>query len=233
MRLFSLLLCLFLSGLTTEALASGCFTRHLEEAIVSNKARRDVYARLTAGESVELSNALIRSERLTVAAARYFDWRARHFENAGVPVLCEGFIEMSATPPVQSAPLENPDPIERFVSADSGRITRELRAALAEGGIAGVYEAAKAEIVRLKSPTYNCMLRHGLESIARFAWLAPKHERLALEKGLSSPAGLSRRLIQAHILGIGTLVELDDKASVFQARGIAIICRDVPPIPYE
>ncbi|HEX4923246.1 MAG TPA: hypothetical protein VFV50_04140, partial [Bdellovibrionales bacterium] len=232
MRILSSILVLTIFCVPGAKAAAGCFSEHLEEAIASNEARRAVYAGLTEGATEALSDELIASERLSKIAGHLFDLRARRYERAGVPILCEGFISMSKTPPVQTAKLEGADPIEMFVRADADRLKREFRNALDRGGFAAVLTLAKTEIGRLKSPTYNCMLRHGLESIARFAWLAPKHERMALERGLRSSAGISRHLILSHILGMDKFVELDTRAAPFQARGVAIICRDVPPIPF-
>ncbi len=75
------------------------------------------------------------------------------------------------------------------------------------------------------------MVRHVLESTARIAYLAPRHERIAKEKGLTkSPAGLSWKLVKLHLQALKLAGGLDTQAAPLQAAGVPILCRDVPPI---
>ncbi|HEV2147105.1 MAG TPA: hypothetical protein VGR37_06865, partial [Longimicrobiaceae bacterium] len=104
--------------------------------------------------------------------------------------------------------------------------------ALARDGFGGAAAALGAELAALEAtPCCHCMLRHMLESMLRVATLAPVHAARAEEAGMRSTAGLSRLLLRLHLLALSDAAKLDVLAAPIQARGIPILCQDVPPIP--
>jgi hypothetical protein len=50
---------------------------------------------------------------------------------------------------------------------------------------------------------------------------------------MRSTAGLSRLVLRLHLFTLGDAAKLDALAAPIQARGIPILCQDVPPIAPE
>ena len=137
---------------------------------------------------------------------------------------------MALTPALPEAPLARPGaPFED--SVDAAALRDRLIAAYGAGGFAGMAAAADVELARLApAPEYHCMTRHLIESLWRVAVLAPLHERLAAERAVRSTRDLSELLLRLHLSALPEGAKLDRAAAPLQARGIPIICRDVPPI---
>jgi len=210
------------------------FAGHLEEALHLNRERMPLYARLTGGESVRISRRLIRYERLALPLARWVDRRARPYNARGIGVVADDFVPMSGTPEFRERSAEPPLPLSAFRPADARRMRRALAGALKSDGFAGVAAALRAELEALEGvPCYHCMLRHLLESMLRVATLAPAHAARAEAAGLRSTAGLSRLVLRLHLFTLADAAKLDALAAPIQARGIPILCQDVPPIAAE
>jgi hypothetical protein len=210
----------------------GCFREHLEEAIALNEARLPVYSAATEGASESISRQLIASERQGLLAARYLDRRARRYQKAGIPIVCSEFVPMAWTPPLGSLP--DAPPAEPAPSGpDTDHLVSLVRTAYGGGGFASVVEAIGPVLDLLHDrPMYHCMVRHLLESVARTAALAPLHEEAAARAGLPSTVPLSELLIRLHLAVLGDAGQLDRAAVPLQVRGVPILCRDVPPVPY-
>lgn len=210
------------------------FAGHLEEALRLNRERMPLYARLTGGESERISRRLIRYERWALPLARWVDRRARPYNARGIGVVADDFVPMAGTPAFRERSADAPLPLSAFRPADARRIRRALAAALKADGFAGVAAALRAELAALEgAPCYHCMLRHLLESMLRVATLAPAHAAAAEAAGMRSPAGLSRLVLRLHLLTLADAAKLDALAAPLQARGVPILCQDVPPIPPE
>lgn len=210
------------------------FAGHLEEALHVNRERMPLYARLTGGESERISRRLIRYERLALPLARWVDRRARAWNARGIGVVADDFVPMAGVPPFRERSAGPPLPLSAFRPAEARRIRRALSLALKTGGFAGIAEALREELAALEAvPCYHCMLRHLLESMLRVATLAPAHAARAEAAGMKSPAGLSRLLLRLHLFTLGDAAKLDALAAPIQARGIPILCQDVPPIAPE
>jgi hypothetical protein len=215
-----------------RAIEGGCFRRHLEEAIELNERRLPIYSAWTGGASEPISRGLITGERRGLLPARYVDRQARRYHAAGVPIVCAEFVAMSLTPPLDSAPGPPPGyPIPPAPDPDT--LLALVRTAYGSGGFGAVVDAVVAELATLDdAPAYHCMARHLLESLARTAALAPLHAEAAAVAGLPSTVPLSELMIRLHLAVLHESAELDAAAAPLQARGVPIICRDVPPIPY-
>ena len=212
---------------------SRCMERHLREAAAINRERMPWYDSLTDGRSRGISRRLIWTERLGVVAAWYVDWRARPFQHEGIRIVCDDFVPMAHTPAFRPRAADPPPPLSAFVPADARRIRRDVERARRRGGFPAAGEVLEREIQRLSgTPAYHCMLRHLLESALRISNQAPRYAAEARARGLAgSPEGLSRTLLDLHLLTLGDAVKLDVRAAPLQAVGIPIICQDVPPIP--
>jgi len=210
---------------------SSPFTTHLRDAIRLNRERASRYSALTGGESRKISRRMVFFERLTIPVAMLFDWGARRYQRAGVPLLSEDMVSMGKTPPFSDR-LASPPPLERFVPADARGIAKRIRRAYRQQRWPGVSRVAEEELGKLRGEgAHHSLLRHMLESVARISHLAPKHASLARQKGMKPTDRFSWRLIQLHLLALPSFSKLDRMAAPLQSRGVPILHQDVPPIP--
>jgi len=211
--------------------SSFCFFNHINEAIAINQTRRPLYAGLTDGESLAVSNALIYKEQLARPIAVMFDMSARPWQEHGIDIVCDELVSTDLTPEFQSQ-VEVPSvPLSAFQKTDGDELSWRLSSALSRDGFEGLSAVASDELAALAdTPSYHCMIRHVLESILRFANLAPGHDVEAERLGLGSPRPVSRDLILAQISTLPGASDIDEMAAPLHARGIPIICQDVPPI---
>lgn len=216
-----------------EAPTSRCMERHLREAAALNKARMPLYDSLSGGRSRGISRRLIWTERLALPVAWWVDWRARTFQRAGIPIVCDDFVPMAHTPAFRPRAVEPPQPLSAFVPADARRIRRTVQRAQRVGGFAAASTVLERELRALAgAPEYHCMLRHLLESALRVSNQAPRYAAEARARGLlGDPAALSRSMLDLHLVALRDAARLDRRAAPLQAEGIPILCQDVPPIP--
>jgi hypothetical protein len=216
---------------TADAPSSRCMELHLREAAHLNRQRMPIYSALTGGRSRGISRRLIWTERLAIPVAWYVDWRARRFLRAGIRVTCDDFVPMAHTPALRER-IADPPPLSAFAPSDPRRVRRTIDEAYRSGGFAAASTAIEREIDQLQAtPAFHCMTRHLLESALRIRNQAPVYEAQARERGLRSPAGVSRLMLNLHLSTLGEAAKLDRRAAPLQAEGIPIICQDVPPIP--
>ena len=207
-----------------------CFVKHINEAIELNIARREVYAEQSKGKSKKISDTLIWLERLTWLSAKWFDWRARFWQEQGIPLMCSEFVSMDLTPSLAKAQLMREDP-------RSDLDIKHLAPTLSKGlknSYENVFETAVDALKEINlEPYYHCMQRHMIESIGRTAKLAPIYEKMAFEKGLKSPSSLIKMFLQMQIWGLKLGKWLDEMAMPLQKQGLGIICQDVPHIALD
>jgi hypothetical protein len=216
---------------TVEAPSSRCMEIHLREAAHLNRQRMPLYSALSGGRSRGISRRLIWTERLGIPVAWYVDWRARNFLRAGIRVTCDDFVPMAHTPAFRER-IADPPPLSAFVASDPRRIRRTIGHAYRSGGFPAASTAIEHEIEQLHpTPAFHCMMRHLLESALRISNQASVYEAQAGERGLRSPGGVSRLMLNLHLSTLGEAAKLDRRAAPLQAEGIPIICQDVPPIP--
>ncbi|MFZ5478002.1 MAG: hypothetical protein ACOZNI_14605 [Myxococcota bacterium] len=201
-----------------------CFRAHLEEAIALNEARAPLYAALSE-DAARVSRELVAVERAAMPLAEHLDRAARPWQAAGVGVMCDEFVSMSEAPAFAESGAVAPAPRLRPV-ASGARIARGMR----REGFAGASVAIEAELAALPEGR-ACMTRHVLESMLRAANLAPVHVAEAAALGLASPESLSRTFLVAQIASLPEAARLDRLAAPVHARGVPMLCNDVPGIP--
>ncbi|HZG41768.1 MAG TPA: hypothetical protein VEY93_02315 [Longimicrobium sp.] len=216
---------------TADVPSSRCMEIHLREAAHLNRQRMPRYSALSGGRSRGISRRLIWTERLGIPVAWYVDWRARNFLRAGIRVTCDDIVPMAHTPAFRER-VADPPPLSSFTPSDPRRMRRTIDGAYRSGGFPAASAAIEHEIQHLQNtPAFHCMMRHLLESALRISNQAPVYEAQARERGLRSPAGVSRLMLNLHLSTLGEAAKLDRRAAPLQAEGIPIICQDVPPIP--
>lgn len=210
-----------------------CMADHLREAKAINLERMPKYVDLTDGASRWVSWILIGSEMAGIPFATLVEYLNEPLAKAGVNILCEDFISMEKTPPFLSRASDPPLPVDQF-SADLGWDDMgelwQLTRSRSYGQLAARTDAVLAELKLV--PTYHCMYRHILESIRLAAANAEGQLARARAAGLSSEAERVIDMLMISQVGVLPLaLYLDKLAAPIHARGIPIICQDVPPIP--
>ena len=218
-------------GASRAAVRVGAFEHHLREAIALNRERAPRYAALSAGASRPISRGLIAAEYFLLPVARWFDRQAAPYDDAGIPLLDDLFVPMAQAPAFGSLRLsrnESPTSPGPRTAAIRRRVGRAYR----ERSFAGAAAALAEELDALAgAPQMDCLVRHLLESALRIATLAPDRQARCEARGLSSPAPLFSRLLWMHLWGLAPAAMLDRRARPLQARGVAILAQDLPPIP--
>lgn len=217
--------------LSTHVYAGGFYV-HIKDAIKLNKERALLYAGITNGRSKIVSKGLIGLEYATVPISKYYDFRAKKYNKAGIPLFKLDFIDMAQTPAFKSL---HPLPARAYRSIRKlpiYQIEKELKLALKENDLDRILEIATQQIEEInENPSYNCLTRHFLESIRRSAFLLPYYIEASHHKDLSSPKNLVKQVILIQAKSLPLVQQLDREAGPIQEKGIAILCQDVPHIP--
>lgn len=240
--IFALPLCILTACASVD---QHCFRDHLKEAISLNENRRSDYASLAADvrpehdlseQSQSVSDLLINGEQKAVLASYLptgfwkginFDSAAKKYQQAGIPIVCEDFVPMEEVPGIQLTNRPFPDPEDRYPGRTEYDFDDESLADF--GSVANVLEQ---EIERLSiEPRFNCLSRHVLESALRISNHAPIYIDMARMKGLPSPEKLLWTMTRSHFWLMDEVMEIDHLAAPLQARGIPIVCNDLPSIP--
>ena len=220
----------------------------MKDAISLNEVRRSQYAALAfddrpdhdlSEQSKAVSDMLIHGEKISVLASYLptgfwkginFDGAAKKYQEAGIPIVCEDFVPMEEVSDIQL--YHRPFPVleDRYLGRSEYDFDDE---AIAD--FESVANVLEQEIERLSiEPRFNCLSRHVLESALRIANHAPIYSEIAGMKELPSPEKLLWKMIRSHFWEMNEIMEIDRRAADLQARGIPIVCNDVPPIsPYS
>jgi len=229
-----LYLTLFLALLSFQSLGeelNRCFYDHVKDAIELNRERREAYSRETDGASEKISKYLIIWEKLILLKANKYDRNSSQFQNLGIPLMCEDFIDMSETPRLMTRTAQIPKGYLNKYKPRTKKIKKDLKTALKLG-----YQPFKMvitnKIEQLKfNKSYDCLLRHLLESLLRTADLAPRYIAVAPKHKKQDLDKLIKKYLRLQIFGISQAVFIDKKARSLQAEGVPILCNDVPHVP--
>ncbi len=197
-----------------------CLTKHLEDSILVNEARKAKYADMTQQKSLAVSNGLIQFEKDLLFLTKLSDVLAWPFQKWGEAVWCDDVVDMTEIPSQQIQPnAEKPD-LKKFVEYSVDELQWRLYNSLFPGGLAGLEHQARRELNDLSfEPRFHCMTRHFLESIIRF-----------VEKSEFSTRWMTFLSVLAQIHHLKTTQHLDRLSAPIQSEGVEIICRDVPAL---
>lgn len=195
------------------SLNPGAFEKNLLESIALNESRMERYAALTQNESRPIMETLIHQQKVAVGIAQGLDKRAdlKNFFNSSNEI-----------PSFQEAGNYYPFDASLFLksenSPDAFKIQNELRSIYKTSGFAALSMVVDAELLKLESqPEVFCMFRHFLETIRHASRMATKQN-----------AAVAWDFIDLHISYLSEALALDKKALPIQARGIPILCQDLP-----
>jgi hypothetical protein len=208
-----------------------CVSHHLREAIALNSERLEKYFAVSGGMSLPVSLRLISIERAILLVVPALEIPAKFYQKRGVPVLCLDMVPMDNAPPFVERVST---PLEPYSPKSGQELQDKLTQLYGQGNLNPLEELLEAELADLQAtPSYHCLTRHLLESILRSARLEPVYERMSRDRGLPKPNFISTTFIRAQIHQLKKAAEIDDQAAPLQAKGIPIICNDVPPIPTD
>jgi hypothetical protein len=208
-------------------------TIHLKEAIEINQRRAPLYSKLTEGQSNRISNALLQSEKLSLATSIPMDLTASYWQKRNIPVLVHEFIPMSKTPEFQEQ-FENDVGISpNFPKFPVEKLLSDLLSLLKKDDYSSVSSLTKNVLEDLsETPKHLCMIRHLIESIHRGSNLLPIHLAKSTEKNIFfSPKKLCHYLLWAQTVALKPCIRIDRWAHPIQKMGVPIIYQDVPYIP--
>lgn len=213
------------------------FREHFHEARAVNRERRKLYADLTNGKSLFVSNILVWSEFLLYPVAWYFDIRAKKFNKIGISVISNDFVSLGNLPDLNEKPtyrniLTKND--LRDISQKMKRLRKGTRVELKQFRFYEVNKLIAASIVEIESiqtqrEVHIAMLKHILESAAFAAKNAIEHSTLNNYK-LNR---LAAHFISAQLLGTILSPRIDKAANRIHRIGYGIVVNDLPEIPYK
>lgn len=212
------------------------FYLHLKEAIEINQQRKPLYAQQSKGQSKKVSNLLIRSEKMSLPIAHYFDWRARKFNQKGIAIVAHDFVNMDDILSPKAPPLypQKASAVHLQVAQElSKNFRKKIKANLKTYN----FEAACATTANALLQTnqleqtaqaHFAMLKHLLESIGYAAAHAIDYAQVSQGDSLK----LSRQLVNIQLYGLPIALKIDAQAQKMHQLGIGIVINDVPPIPF-
>lgn len=214
----------------------GEFERHVAEAIQSNLARRPYYRKQSGWAAWLLSILLVFSERLTIPIARRYDRQAIPFQEKGIPILANDFVEMSEILPKET-PAVYQRKADRKLRREVKNLLKKARkaalAALSRGNYRIVQEELatvlrKLERIQETEKVHFAMTRHLLES----AGIAALHMPSYIRASSGEAEGLCRRFVKLQVRVIDKAVFMDKLAQSCHVKGVGILVNDVPDIPF-
>lgn len=209
-----------------------CLSHHIREALAVNRERLPRYSKLTGGRSEIVSKKLIDSEKLVLALSPVIDLPARFWQTRDIPVICMDLVPMAGAASFEEK-ISLPLTVFQRLSKDSlqALVTR-VRQAINLTNREGLLQV-HGEILRLKNQKdFHCMKRHILESLARSLYVLPSYEKQSAMLNLPSPKTLISLYLSSQVASLNLADEIDNLASEVQKEGVAILCNDLPPIPY-
>lgn len=208
-----------------------CLQKHMQDAIELNETRAPIYTQASQGASQKISEVLIQWEHRLARKSLIADTWARAYQRVGIPVLCQDLEDMKYSPslPPYFDSRIAPD-AEDFVNLVIEDLQRELLAALDISYEEVQRRAGHYLRILAQEKKLNCMTRHFLESIYKFAESSPGYLAHPNAKRFRSLNFFLRHTIKNQIKDLDLTHELDIMALPVQKKGVGILCLDVPTI---
>lgn len=228
-----LLLSLF-TVFTVSAIAQErCTVIHVREAMELNRERRELYRQDGNPDAARVLNKLIFLEKLMLPFSASLDRATRDLQLAGVSMWCEDLVPMHTVPEYQAfteAPTQSYRPFEKNIRK---ALTKKLRNFKFSKRAELYNDIAKVITIDLNDHSYNCLTRHFLEAAARSLLLSDKHYEQAPSALKADVEKALEKLLGQLSLALGAASSIDEKAAQVQARGVPVLCQEMPPIPWQ
>lgn len=213
---------------------TNCLTKHVNDAITLNHERKLIYAKVSHGFSIPISDQLIALEESMGTLNMIADFWAKLYQRKGIHILCDDLVDMKQTPSLpQVLPTQDVPRIENFKYLDSKSMQNQLRIGLDMGYLSLAEETKKIINQLADEPRFNCMTRHFLESIYIFSVHGDTYVQKIAPIYRGSLRFFLRQILNSQIHYLQQAAELDQKALSLQLAGIPILCQDVPHIPTD
>lgn len=212
------------------------FFRHVTDAIAVNLERRELYSKLSGGQTERISSELIAMEHAMIPLAKLLDRWAEKYHKLGIPIITDDFVSMALVKAFD-APLEFGGPPSKNIREKYRKIlrvfSRQARLAIFLRKFqrtAQITQAAVEEIrqLEIEGKCHFAMTCHMLESIG----LCARNSEGYRQQSRGATDALAQALLASQYLGLRPLARLDFLAHPTQAHGIGILVNDIPPIPF-
>lgn len=210
------------------------FYTHIQDAIIINTIRKVAYAKLSGGKTKGLSNALIISERLTLPIAKYYDRKGKIFNDQGIMIVQDDFVDMNISPFDRKVMHQSPwtdkvgkqikSLLQEFLSTIPKKY--ESNEALKTVLDNGRYLHQSIEALEKEQDVHIAMTKHILESICFIS----KNGLKFSEQSQGSTRTLTRALIKLHQLALKNSLWMDKWGNKFHQQNIGILVNDMPTI---
>ena len=205
-----------------------CLTRHLHDAIQVNSKRAPIYETMSQGESNSISEALISYEQDKLWVSWLADlWPS--LRHGSMEPLCLSLVDMSKTPEMSMVPTAGFE-IWTYDAPNVLQIQKDLLPLLEQNNFFEIILESTQILEKLSTNKQsNCLVRHFLESIRRASGVV-------LSLGVNhfqvfDKTRILKLFIRHEIADLTKANQIDLMAVPLQARGIPIICQDVPDTP--
>ena len=213
--------------------SNGCTAIHVKEAMQINRERRELYRLDGNHDAAKIMNRLIFLEKIMLPFSASLDRVVRPLQEKNIPMWCKDLVPMDTVAQYQSQTSPPEQSFKAISKAKIKRLKKSMRNFRYKNR-AELYDQIALTITNdLSDHHYNCLLRHFLEAAARSLLLAPEHMSLALEIEDQELVKRSvEKLIRQLSNALGLARSIDVKAAPIQARGIPVLCQEMPPVPW-
>ncbi len=215
-----------------------CFYGHLSDAIAQNQDRKAYYAMVTDGESKNVSDDLINSERILLPVALLVDIQARKITKNDESIVCENFVHMDSVAEKESPPIYGNianESITYALQEDLENTTTKIIDYGKKRDFNMVSEVAydfllHVENIERETQSSFCMTKHAIESIG----YAALHAEQFPQDRYGKSGDVYQSVIDAQAMGLSThVLSLDKNAQKIHRLNAGIVCNDVPHIPFK
>ena len=229
--LFSLFFVQAAQASSSEEVRHGCYHEHISSSIAINRARQETYVALHRKDAADVLGQLIFLERLALFTTPYYDWKAKEYQNHGIPLFCEEFKALQKNLPKPHFTLR-PDPT--YTDLDSKALRKQVNRLVRERN----FDEAKRVLLSTwkslgREKSYHCMTRHFIESAYRFLVFLPERVKAAKEARLMDPTKFISFAIEGQLDSLGLMNDLDQKAYLVQSTGVPLLCEELPDLMTE
>lgn len=210
------------------------FLQHIIDAIKINKKRRPVYAKMSGGKSLFISNMLILSEMMTLPVAFLFDKWALKFNRNGIKIVLNDFADMHNLPPPHQEPrFRNKSTKKDFIIFRQmvSQYRKQISKLISNGKLSNttsIIDNLLKEITNNEKVlhVHFSMTKHIIESMLLIAGNGLKYAKQSDGKTQT----LTSWLLRVHLLTLFIAPRFDFKAQTLHNNNIGILVNDLPVI---
>ena len=211
---------------TRETVTQNCFEKHLRDSIIVNQKVKKSYGIQSQGESDKVYRLLIASEKMSLLAAKYFDLKAKKYQNYGMDLLCQEFMEMKP----QNKPSSS-EKIEDYLKMNWRKHYQKIQESIKSKNPETIKKVALSVLSELnQQPNYHCFSRHMVESIYRFAYFINIREKESAQLGIKSPKKMLLKIISIQNSALWYANLIDEMSAPIQKKGIPLLCNELPDL---